>query len=454
VDTHQEGLVRQSKLAIVCAVLFSMAALDPARSQQPDTSGKPSAQAPQAAGNTQTAPACPQDRSSAFADADVPYAAKDYPTAFGKFLVLAKCGDPLAQHRIGDMYYAAQSVPQNLGEARAWYLKAAKQGHVETQFNLGVIYFQGLGTPKNFPEARNWYLKAAEQGHAKAQNALGAMFHDGLGGKRDTVEALRWFLKAAEQGHAQAQNNVGISYAAGRGIPKDYAEARKWYLKAAEQGLAQAQYHLGGLYQMGNGVPRDIVQAMDWYLKAAAQGDAEAQYRLGTIFEKGENVANDYAQAVNWWFKAAEQGYAPAQYRMAEAHLNLAMFGARKSNDFVLTHMWATVTERRACAEMAKYGEGVPGPRDTHIACLGAPHYRNAVAITMTADEIRQAEVLAGKWKAGANADSPPSPEALRTLSKRMPPFPLPADPDAPPGALIQKDGKSYPVWGAVPSRR
>ncbi|QUS41551.1 hypothetical protein RPMA_23905 [Tardiphaga alba] len=389
----------------------------------------------------QSTSSCKLDQQTVFERAEKAYSARDYVTALREYLALDRCGDARAQRRIGDMHYAGLGVPQNLGEARDWYLKAAKQGHETAQFNLGVIYFGGMGVTQDYAEARKWYSKAAQQGHANAQNALGAMLNGGQGGPRNSGEAASWFLKSAEQGYAPAQNNLGIAFASGKGMPQNFAEAAKWYKRAAEQRLAQAQFHLAGLYRRGEGVPLDVEEAYRWYMKAAEQGDAEAQYNLGMVYHQGTGVTADPVEAVNWLFRAARQGHVIAQFKMAVTYMKLSLREKPDRTDLVKAQMWATLAERTACAQVGASQRNAattsaPYQNAYRTACSGARQIRAAAALKMNPAETAQAEKLVREWKANSGDDAPPSSAALReppapgTLQERL--RPLPPRPPAP----------------------
>ena len=109
----------------------------------------------------------------------------------------------------------------------------ANAGDASAQFNLGLMYDIGEGVPENDGNAVAWYLKAAEQGFAVAQSNLGLMYRTGLGVPQDDVEAVTWYRKAAEQRFAVAQFNFGLMCANGRGVPQDDVEAYKWFNLAA-----------------------------------------------------------------------------------------------------------------------------------------------------------------------------------------------------------------------------
>lgn len=397
-----------------------------------------------------SASTCKPGADAALERANSSIVAKDYTSARSELLILAQCNDARAQHRLGDMYYAALGVTRDLSESRTWYRRAAQNGHAEAQFNLGVIYAQGQGVTQDLTEARTWYLKAAQQGHAGAQSSYGATLLGGLGGERDPAKATEWFRKAAEQGIAIAQDRLGNAYALGRGVPRDYAEARKWYLRAAEQGFAGAQYHIGGLYQRGEGVAKDHAEAVRWYTKAAAQGSADAQYDLGIFYETGMGIAadQDYPEAVIWWFKAARQGHAAAQYKIAQAHQQLVMLDKGNHNDRIKALMWAMLAARSSCRDIRAADVAndalSSNQRLRQETCQAAVKFRDHLLGQTKAGDLAQAERLSQEWKPNNATDVQPSTAALSVPGKRNlqlsptqrqlpppPPPPKPGDPNA-----------------------
>jgi hypothetical protein len=108
----------------------------------------------------------------------------------------------------------------------------ANAGSAEAQNALGEMWENGRGVPQDFGEAMAWYRKAAEQGHADAQKNLGSMYYSDK--YLNFVEAVVWYRKAAEQGHVEAQYMLGATYGLGKeGVPRDYIEAYKWFSLAA-----------------------------------------------------------------------------------------------------------------------------------------------------------------------------------------------------------------------------
>jgi TPR repeat protein len=74
-----------------------------------------------------------------------------------------------AEHNLGLMYVAGQSVPQDYTAAVTWFRKAAEQqGHTAAQFNLGSMYFNGQGALQDYVLAHMWSNLAAAAGDREA----------------------------------------------------------------------------------------------------------------------------------------------------------------------------------------------------------------------------------------------------------------------------------------------
>lgn len=69
---------------------------------------------------------------------------------------------------------------------------------------------------------------------------------------------------------------------------------------AARRGNARAQAMLGYAYATGLGVPQNFVVAAMWYRRAAGQGNATAQYLLGMMYDHGQGVPLDKVLAQKW----------------------------------------------------------------------------------------------------------------------------------------------------------
>lgn len=140
---------------------------------------------------------------------------KDYPTAVRLLDPLARAGNPVAQLRLGLLYYHGHGVRESDSEALVWFERAARQGLAEAQFQLGNMYAYGHASagPDGDPQrlAAQWYFEAARRGHADARYSLGILFLTGTGVVQNQIEAEKWIRLAAEQGHPDA-----ASYLKGR----------------------------------------------------------------------------------------------------------------------------------------------------------------------------------------------------------------------------------------------
>jgi TPR repeat protein len=130
----------------------------------------------------------------------------------------------------------------------------------------------------------------------------------------------------------------------------DYATALAELRPLAAQGNVEAQYSLANLYRDGRGVPRDDEKAAALYQRAAEGGSWWAALDLGLLY----------------W--AQVRGTAESDQTSDDA--------------LVRVHMWlgiAAATEEVGCVE------------------IGAP-LRNAVAQSMTPEQIAQAEERSRVW--------------------------------------------------------
>lgn len=93
-------------------------------------------------------------------------------TAVNDVLEKAKSGDAEAQNDCGEMYYLGSSVPQDDGEAAAWFQKAAEQNHPKAQASLAAMAALGRGLERDDCEAYKWARLAVSQGHPNAAKTL------------------------------------------------------------------------------------------------------------------------------------------------------------------------------------------------------------------------------------------------------------------------------------------
>jgi TPR repeat protein len=147
-------------------------------------------------------------------------------------------------------------------------------------------------------------------------------------------------LLLADSGVAGAAELSSRVAAHGRG----YVTEGKRLLLLARRGDARAQTLLGFAYAAGRGVPQYLPAAVKWYRRAAEQGNPTAQYLLGLMYDKGQGVAPDK----------------------------------------VIAHKWLILAAARAVSREREYYARI----------------RDAVASTMSRDEIAEAQYLAYRWAA------------------------------------------------------
>lgn len=116
---------------------------------------------------------------------------------------------------------------------------AANRGGAGAQHNLALMYQLGKGVPQDPGQAMAWFHKAAEQDLTAAQTQLGMMYEKGWGATRDYADALAWYRRAGEKGDPFALKLLMRMYENGRGVPKDLVKAQALYLIAIERGLPE-----------------------------------------------------------------------------------------------------------------------------------------------------------------------------------------------------------------------
>jgi TPR repeat protein len=74
----------------------------------------------------------------------------------------AEKGSPVAQYRLGMMYYIGNVIPQDYDEAAKWFHLSAEQGYPEGQFRYGCLVYYGRGVEKrDLVQAHMWFNLAA-----------------------------------------------------------------------------------------------------------------------------------------------------------------------------------------------------------------------------------------------------------------------------------------------------
>ena len=83
----------------------------------------------------------------------------------------AENGNPVAQYRLGMMYYIGNVIPQDYSEAAKWFGLSAEQGYPEAQFRYGCMIYYGRGVEKrDLVQAHMWFNLAAAADYKAADD--------------------------------------------------------------------------------------------------------------------------------------------------------------------------------------------------------------------------------------------------------------------------------------------
>jgi hypothetical protein len=262
--------------------------------------------------------------------------ANDLPRAIPLLAEEAKLGNPVAAYNLGKIYESGgDGVPQDFGQAVAWYKLAADVGTLPTQFNgqelgpdaadlifaaqlyaqynLGRLYEAGQGVPKDVAAAVQWYQRAGQQDLDVAQQRLVRIFRQGEGTVApNPVESTKWLERLAQGGNVPAMADLGTAYLQGVGVEKNAKIAHDWYLRGASQGNGEALFNLGLLYESGYSGAADYKRAADYYMRAANANSGRAMMALGDLYNNAEGVSRSRVQALAWYELAADRGVAEA----------------------------------------------------------------------------------------------------------------------------------------------
>ncbi|WP_087022096.1 tetratricopeptide repeat protein [Thaumasiovibrio subtropicus] len=228
-------------------------------------------------------------------------------------------GHPEAQYLIGEMYYLALGVEQDLPKAHQLFLQSA-EFNVKAMARLGTMYIQGDGIPKEVQTGLAWVERAAEMNEPYAHYVLAALHVDG-----DITLDIPQYLHHLEVALAgeipDAYCLQGMIYADGVHAPLDNEKALTLLNQGAELQSSLCQRALGNIYLNGFlGVEASPHQAIAWYRQAAESGDLESQINLGELYATPEfNVQNE-ALAIYWTQKAADRNAAAAINNLGYMH--------------------------------------------------------------------------------------------------------------------------------------
>ncbi|HEX4329850.1 MAG TPA: tetratricopeptide repeat protein [Burkholderiales bacterium] len=243
--------------------------------------------------------------------------ARDVPRAIPYLRRAAEQEIPVAQERMGAVYYFGLNTARDYAMAAQWFERAARNGYAQAQGNLALMAGQGQGMPRDQERARYWLEQAMAQDDANALNTYAGLLMAGSGDlARDDARALALYRRAADLGSAAAMNNLGGAYRDGEQVPQNFDTARRWFEKSAARRLPQAYTSLGALYLQGQGVARDPERAQGYFRRAAQSSEPQAEYNMGSMYLRGDGVRSDRAAAQFWLALAAAHGSAQAKAHM------------------------------------------------------------------------------------------------------------------------------------------
>jgi len=151
---------------------------------------------------------------------------------------------------------------------------------------LGHCYASGNGVPEDMEEARKWYLKAADKGCTEAQTYLGIMHLDDYS-LTSRLKAIHWLRKAVRKQNGEAYLTLGDIYSGMYGGRANERKSAKYYVLAAEAGSYFAQYIMGMRFQEGDIVEYDPERAFRYFSMAADQGYPEALAEVAVCYMGG-----------------------------------------------------------------------------------------------------------------------------------------------------------------------
>lgn len=267
--------------------------------------------------------------------------------------------------------------------------------------NLGVMALRGEGRAPSASVASRRFRAAAAEGSAAARFNLGLMHESGMAAGGMSA-AAREYRIASEMGFAPAQYRLSVILARGEGVERDPEEAERLAEMAAVGGdreavaalRQRAGERLGTAAEIraflaiehcvrcGDGEAEAAMAARGYneLVDMADEGDASARYNLAARLLEGDGAVRDPSEAARLFTLAAKQGYAPAQRQIALMHLH----GRAVVESPVIAHAWLNLASR---------GDGAESGR--------AREEMEALELSMSAAEVREAQSLAASWEYG-----------------------------------------------------
>lgn len=122
---------------------------------------------------------------------------KDYAEAMRWAHLVADQGDAGARDFVGWMYFAGHGVKRS-PEIAVGYFKAASNKSTAAGWNLGQCYFGAQGVEQDVPKALEAWKHAASMGHGRSASTAAMVYLSGEGIAPDAKEARKLAERAAE----------------------------------------------------------------------------------------------------------------------------------------------------------------------------------------------------------------------------------------------------------------
>lgn len=265
----------------------------------------------------------------------------DFVTAYRLYVKAAERGIPVAQYRLGTLYYFGDGVQQDTEKALHWFRIAASNNVPGAMNFLGNMFSDGKGVAVDKARSIQWYEVAAKFGDFHASSNLGLRYLYGdLGINQDYAKAFRHLRHASELGNTEAQHHLSYMYTEGKGITKDYALAAFWAGFSAASGNPGGMLRLGILKRHGYGIEKDQANAIKLFESCAKQGWHSCKYQLALIYEAGDGVKQDLGKAQELFERAAAEGDAQAQVYVAQRMLEKDL-SSEKARTLLLKAAWS-----------------------------------------------------------------------------------------------------------------
>jgi len=182
----------------------------------------------------------------------------------------AESGDPKAMYDWGLWLEQGGTGKPDLVAAAKWFKDAAEKDYPAAKTALGNAYYYARGLDQDLDKALRWYQRAADDNDPTAMHNLGVIYEHGastLGIDKDEAEALKWFARSSDASLALAKGQTddaigwNLSY---------FAEQSRKSIERIERNRKLLEVAANDLSEI------DLVEIQ----KRADNGDAAAMFEL------------------------------------------------------------------------------------------------------------------------------------------------------------------------------